>query len=50
MRTAFLLSAFCCLLFAAGCSSGGSSKPSSSYPVTTFVDPVSEEVPHVTVD
>ena len=50
MRTAFLLSAVCCLLFAAGCSSGGTSKPSTSYPVTTFLDPVSEEVPNVTVD
>lgn len=51
MRTAFLLSALCCLLFASGCSSGGTSKPSTSYyPVTTFVDPVTEEVPNVTID
>ena len=33
-----------------GCSTGGGTKATSHYPVTTFVDPVTEEVPHVTVD
>jgi ribose/xylose/arabinose/galactoside ABC-type transport system permease subunit len=33
-----------------GCSTGGGTKATSRYPVTTFVDPVTEEVPHVTVD
>ena len=50
MRTAFLLSAVCCLLCASGCSSGGTSKPTTAYPITRMLDPVTEEVPNVTVD
>jgi hypothetical protein len=33
-----------------GCSTGGSTKPTSHYPVIKFVDPVTEEVPNVTID
>ena len=50
---AMRLNLVCLMFFGAalmtpGCSS--TKKPSTSYPVTTFVDPVSEEAPHVTID
>ena len=44
-----LLSVVCSLVLT-GCSSGGTTKPTSQYPITRMLDPVTEEVPNVTVD
>jgi hypothetical protein len=41
--------ALCQVAMVTGCSTGGT-KANAQYPVIRFVDPVSEEVPHVTVD
>jgi len=52
MRTAFLLSAFSLSAFLfTGCSSNsGGNKPTTAYPITRMLDPVTEDVPNVTVD
>ncbi len=51
MRTIFLLSAFSLSAFLlTGCSSSGGNKPTTAYPITRMLDPVTEDVPNVTVD
>ena len=51
MRRPFLC--LLCLFVAAsitGCSSSGGNKPTTAYPITRMLDPVTEDVPNVTVD